>query len=204
MNGRVADVSFSQLFARLLKAGIPMPETFLAGENAFDVVKDRVSYPVVLKRARSSGKQAIMLVHIKDALAEAWSTLRTDGCQMMLRAFIPNQKEWRVTILDGEVLAIVERSGSTEDFLSAFREGSVRVARTAEEVPEVAKLAQGAANASGLVFTGVDVLQKKETGELFVIDVNSSPIYRASEEVTGVNIAQYLVRYIEERIVREG
>ena len=200
VNNRVGDLSFSQLYTRLLKAGIPMPKTYFAGESAWEASLSLLPYPIVLKRALSSGKRAIVRVERADQLKEAWELLRTDGCQFMIRGFVPHEKEWRVTILDGEVLAIVERSGPTQDFLSAFREGATRTARTAADVPDVADLAVRAAKASELVFTGVDILQNKETGEYVVIDVNTSPIYRASEEVTEVNIARHLVSYIERRI----
>ena len=90
----------------------------------------------------------------------------------------------------------MRRQGRADDFRSNLHRGG-----HAEQIiltPEEEKAAVLAAKALGVRVAGVDLIQSNR-GPM-IMEVNSSPGLRGIEETTGLNIADMIVAYIEEKI----
>lgn len=98
----------------------------------------------------------------------------------------PYQHDYRVFVVHGRVLAVMQRKGA--DWLH-------NVARGAQCTPcdeaDVADLGLQAANAIGMHYAGVDLI-RDHGGKLWVIEVNSIPAWRGLQTITQVDIAQTL------------
>lgn len=183
-------------YNKLLRAGILMPHTKIVAAGAFDLIMADVKYPVVLKRIRSSAKKAIGLAYNESELRELIQKLHRTGAFYQLREYIEHDKEWRVMMVGGEPVSVLERAGRSEAFLASFADDAIRIGRTIEEVPDVIDVARQVNKGMGDDLQGIDIIRGRKNGELYVIDVNPAPSYAVSEEITGINIAGKIVEYM--------
>lgn len=192
----VVDLSYMHIQHRLLTEGLPVPKTYYQSPHNTNQSEIPLAFPYIVKRLNSSAKQGVRLVHSAAELQTAWKEIASGNEFVAMREYVPQNLEWRVNVLNGKALSVVERFGKDEAFLSAFRDGATRLARTLDEVPDVVSLAERAAKATGLVFCGIDIIQATATGKHYIVDVNKNPNYKTTEEVTGINIAQHVVEYM--------
>lgn len=91
--------------------------------------------------------------------------------------YVPTDFEYRMHVVDGEVIAVHEkRLRSEEDnhpFIRNSETGWVFVEPRAERPPD--SLAIDAVGALGMDFGAVDVVREEETGDHYVLEVNSAP-----------------------------
>ena len=64
-----------------------------------------------------------------------------------------------------------------------------------------AEIALAACRAIGLDFAGVDILFG-EGGEPLLCEVNSNPHFKSSIDATGVDVSEYIMRYVVERVCK--
>jgi tetrahydromethanopterin:alpha-L-glutamate ligase len=108
-----------------------------------------------------------------------------------LQEFIEAPGDFRVFIVNNQVVAAMKRSGET--WLHNVAQGakceSIIDKSTEADVLEIALQA---ALMLDIAYCGVDVIRDKN-GQLFVLEVNSIPAWRGLQDVSKVNIAQTLV-----------
>ncbi len=180
--------------ARLEAAGLRVPETIVcqhadAALEAFTTLGGDV---VVKPLFGSEGRGMIRLTD----LDLAWRTFRTlERLQSVLyvQRFV-HHPGWdlRALVVDGRIIAAMRRR-SQGDWRTNVAQGG-----TGEAVclsTEEEQLALRAAAAVGAPVAGVDLLPGP-AGELYVVEVNAVPGWRALAPVTGVDIAAALVRYL--------
>jgi tetrahydromethanopterin:alpha-L-glutamate ligase len=104
-----------------------------------------------------------------------------------LQSFIKAAHDYRVFIVNNQVLAAMQRTGET--WLHNVAQGA-----TCEKTFDVDVLAIAcqAALVLDIAYCGVDVIKDKN-GKLYVLEVNSIPAWRGLQGVTETNIAQVLV-----------
>ncbi|GAG42166.1 unnamed protein product [marine sediment metagenome] len=114
----------------------------------------------------------------------------------LLERFHPEARgrDLRFLVLGGRVPACYERRAPSDDFRSNLHRGGRGVPHKPTE--EESRLATAAAAALELEFAGVDLLPTDEGSR--VLEVNSVPGFRGVEEVTGADIADAVIRRIEE------
>jgi ribosomal protein S6--L-glutamate ligase len=98
----------------------------------------------------------------------------------------------------GKVIAAFKRQGQEGEFRSNLHRGGVgkKVRLSAEEK----KTAIAATKALGLNIAGVDML-RSDRGPL-VLEVNSSPGIEGVETVTGIDVADKIIAFVEKQIER--
>ena len=129
------------------------------------------------------------------AVAKAWFftiAFRVAGPAMVEDARI-RSVDIRALVVGGRVVASVKRQSLDGDFRSNTHQGGegVPVKLTEEE----RKTAIKAAKAMGLPICGVDMM-RSERGPL-VLEVNSSASIKTPELITGRNVAEKIIEYIE-------
>jgi RimK family alpha-L-glutamate ligase len=104
-----------------------------------------------------------------------------------LQEFIAAPWDFRVFIVNNQVVAAMQRTGET--WLHNVAQGAQC---TKSEEADVLNISVKAASVLEIAYCGVDVIRDKY-GKLFVLEVNSIPAWRGLQSVTGANIAQILV-----------
>jgi len=158
--------------ARLERAGVPVPETVMVSNPAApaDLVAafERVGPPVVVKPnsttrgigvARAADLDSFL--GVCDYLDLVHDYRATRDRSFLVQEYLPDARDYRVMVLDGDVVGAVERR-LPADARAAGR-WKHNVHRGAEAVgidpdPSIRGLAERAAAALGIRFLGVDVL----------------------------------------------
>jgi ribosomal protein S6--L-glutamate ligase len=192
-----------QLMAR---AGVGIPKTvFSRGmtTNVEDLIEDLGGAPVVIKLARGTHGNGVVLAETKKAaksVLQAFYVMDDDGTNIMLQEFIKESagEDIRAFIVGGKVVASMKRQSLDDDFRSNLHQGGS--GKSVKLTEEERKTAQKAAKAMGLSICGVDMM-RSERGPL-ILEVNSSPGF-GIEKVTGRNVASHIIDYIEQNAKRK-
>ncbi len=170
---------------------IPTPDFYAFNETAFKelgaaqalpAIEDRLQFPIVVKPARQGSALGIKFARtpadVPAALVAAFSYDR----KVLLERYVAG-RELAVSILDGRPLPIVEAVPEEEDFYDF--ESRYEIGRTRFVCPAALEddLAERASDISLEVyellgcagFARVDLMLEADTGELFVLEVNTVP-----------------------------
>ena len=134
-----------------------------------------------------------------EALADrAFRMVTQLGGVLYLQEFVPHDGyDLRVLVVGERMFAMRRRSAS--DWRTNVSRGAV--AEPVELTEEMAGVAWRAAEAVGAPLAGVDLLPGRD-GELYAIEVNAVPGWKALAGVVGVDIAQVVLEYVE-RVVEK-
>lgn len=175
----------------LKKYEIPVPKTSIVqGENGFELALKEVGgkFPVIVKTLY--GSQGLGVFQI-DSMESLKSTLQTiwklaPDQEVLIQEFIETDGDYRIHVINDKIFAAMKRHKVQGDFRANVHLGG-EVSNF--EVPEnMAQIAINANKAVKGIWTGVDIIENKKTGELVVIEVNSSPGLDGIEDATGRNI----------------
>jgi ribosomal protein S6--L-glutamate ligase len=188
----------------MARAGVGIPKTvFTRSVNDIeDLIDDMGGYPVIIKLARGTHGNGVVLAETKKAaksVMQAFYVMDDDGTNILLQEFVKESagEDIRAFVVGGKVVASMKRQSLDDDFRSNLHQGGegTSIKLTDEEK----KTAQKAAKAMGLSICGVD-LMRSERGPL-VLEVNSSPGF-GIENVTGRNVAEKIIEYVEQNAKR--
>lgn len=191
-----------QLMAR---AGVGIPKTvFTRSINDIDdQIDDMGGYPVIIKLARGTHGNGVVLAETKKAaksVMQAFYVMDDDGTNILLQEFIKESagEDIRALVVGGKVVASMKRQSLDDDFRSNLHQGGEGTA--VKLTDEEKKTVQKAAKAMGLSICGVDIMRSNR-GPL-VLEVNSSPGF-GIETVTGRNVAGKIIEYVEQNAKRQ-
>jgi ribosomal protein S6--L-glutamate ligase len=152
--------------------------------------------PVVVKLLEGTQGIGVVLAETKKAAESVIGAFRQLDANILVQQFIKEAAgaDIRAFVVGGKVVAAMKRKGAPGDFRSNLHRGG-----SAEVIKLSAKeraTAVRAAKTMGLSVAGVDMLRSDE-GPL-VLEVNSSPGLEGIEGVTGLDIADVIIEYIED------
>ena len=181
----------------LAKAGVGIPKTVFARDtvDTADVLEQVGGAPAIIKVARGTQGNGVVLAETRKAAQAVMQAFYVEGVNFLVQEFVAESAgtDIRAFVVNGKVVASMKRQSLDDDFRSNLHQGGegTPIKLTDEE----RKTAQKAAKAMGLSICGVDMLQSNR-GPL-VMEVNSSPGF-AIEKVTGRNVAEKIIEYIEQ------
>lgn len=171
---------------RMADQGLPLPRTFMSSyTETLRRCKDNppFAYPFIAKAADAFGGQMNYLVHDYEELKGALSAHKEQF--FVLQEFIPNDCDYRVLIMGGEIKLVLKRSrdaasGSHLNNTSAGAEGEfVPIDSLSPLIRQDALKAAAATLRSD--FAGVDVMIDKQTGQHYILEVNEAPAIQTGE-----------------------
>jgi len=184
----------------LARAGVGIPKTvFTRSINDIeDLIDDMGGYPVIIKLARGTHGNGVVLAETKKAaksVMQAFYVMDDDGTNILLQEFVKESAgtDIRAFVVGGKVVASMKRQSLDDDFRSNLHQGGEGVA--VKLTDDEKKTVQKAAKAMGLAICGVDIM-RSDRGPL-VLEVNASPGF-GIEKVTGRNVAEKIIEYVEQ------
>lgn len=186
---------------RLADLGIVAPKTVLVNcesmlESAFKRMKG--TFPCILKTLTGSKGVGVFK-------ADSWegmrSTLQTiwkinPDTEIIIQEYIEADYDMRIHVLGGKVIAAMKRYKIKKDFRSNYSlGGKVEKISLTEEQAEVAIRA---AKAVAGIWVGVDMMIDRK-GNIFVIEVNSSPGTEGIIKATGKPIVDIVLDYATDK-----
>jgi ribosomal protein S6--L-glutamate ligase len=188
----------------LARSGVGIPKTVFTrdGRELDDLIDELGEMPVVIKLARGTHGNGVVLAETKKAaksVMQAFHVMDDDGTNILMQEFIKESagEDIRVFIVNGKVVASMKRKGLDDDFRSNLHQGGEGTIAKLTDMER--RTAQRAAKSMGLPVCGVDIMRSNK-GPL-VLEVNSSPGF-GIEKVTGRNVAVKIVEYVEQNAKR--
>jgi RimK family alpha-L-glutamate ligase len=179
--------------ALLAEAGVPTPRT-IACERPEDALEAfaELGGDVIVKPLFGSMGNGMTRVEDADVAYRVFHALALERAVYYLQETLPHDRDLRVFVVGGRVLAAIERVGN------GWRANLARgaSARPAELTAEQARVCVEAAEAVGVDYAGVDLLRAAD-GREYVLELNSIPGWHGLQETTGADVAAALIEHVE-------
>ena len=160
--------------------GVSVPATIWGSKEVLShFLKTRkVQMPLIVKAdVGQKGKDNFLVATRR----EARKIIEESDKDFILQAFVPNNGDYRIGVYGHKARwAIYRKSGGNSHLNNTSAGGEAQLLNVATLDPAITKLAEAAAAASDLAIGGVDIVQDKETGKLYVFEAN-----QGSQIVTG-------------------
>ncbi len=192
----------------LLKTDLSQPKTipsplFFAGEDDGSFLKnviEELGFPIVVKNCYGAFGRQVFLARNESELRALRAKLLPE--KHIYQEFIDcGSTDLRVIVIGGKAICAMRRRAKDE---GEFR-ANAELGGTGEAVEltkALAETAEKAANALGLCYAGVDLLEKE--GGYLVAEVNSNAHFALIKKVTGVNVAREYAAFIARAITEGG
>jgi ribosomal protein S6--L-glutamate ligase len=187
-----------QLFSR---AGIGIPKTIFSrgiSEDVNDMIEELGGTPIIIKLARGTHGNGVVLAETKKAaksVLQGFYLMDDDGTNVLLQEFIEESagEDIRAFVVGSKVVASMKRQSLDDDFRSNIHQGGK--GSLIKLTDEERRMAVKAAKAMGLNIAGVDMMRSNR-GPL-VLEVNSSGSLEGIERVTGRNVGERIIEFVE-------
>jgi len=186
----------------LTNAGIPMPNTYFPAEESDpDVWNFKPGdYPMIVKMLHGNRGAGVILAESQAALKSVLDAFLRLKEPVIVQEFIREAKgrDIRAFVVNGEIVAAMERCAKSNDFRSNLHQGGHAVPI---ELTDLEKdLILRTAEICELDVTGIDLL-RSEKGPL-ILEVNGSPGLEGIETVTGIDVAGKIIQYLKDKVHR--
>lgn len=181
----------------MARQDVGIPKTVFAREtaNMEEVVELVGGAPVIIKVARGTHGNGVVLAETKKAAKAVMQAFYVEGVNFIVQEYVEESAgtDIRAVVVGGRVVASVKRQSLDDDFRSNTHQGGIGTAvkLTDEEV----KTALKAAKAMNLPVCGVDMMRSKDGPK--VLEVNSSASIKTPEMVTTRDVATKIIEYVE-------
>lgn len=186
----------AEVIARLDQAGLPVPETVLisnpADRSALAEAFERVGTPALVKPNSTTRGNGIVRVDTRDDLYGVADYLdlihefpATGDKSFLLQEYVPNARDIRAMVLDGQYVGAVERAFPTATdgrYVRNVHRGADATGVTLE--PALQDLVEAVGTELGIPLLGVDLLVTDD--QALIIETNARPtIDNATKYVDG-------------------
>lgn len=180
----------------LARHGVGIPKTIISRETAeVDGLIEKIGVPMIIKLAKGTQGRGVVLAETKKAAKSVIQAFYVTDVSILMQQYIEESMgtDIRAFVVGSRVVASMMRRSLDDDFRSNIHQGGIGTAIKLTE--EENKLAIRAAQAMGLPICGVDLI-RSNNGPL-VLEINSSPGLEGIEKVTGRNVAEKIIEYVE-------
>ncbi|MEZ6049261.1 MAG: RimK family alpha-L-glutamate ligase [Planctomycetaceae bacterium] len=189
--------------SRLQAAGLPVPPTQVCeSTNQAMLAFEGLGGDVVVKPLFGSEGRGIVRLSDPDLAWRTFRTLEATSSVIYLQKFIQHEgADIRGLIFNGRLIGGMKRLAG-KNFRTNISVDGTPTYYQLTEVEE--KLALRAAEITGVLFAGVDLLYDCVSGEPYILEVNGVPGWRALEQVNGMNVAEILVHDLTELLKKQN
>lgn len=176
---------------------ITSPLIFFGTQSASFIQKagETLGYPIVVKCAKGSFGEQVMLAKNKEELSSL--VLSLGSFPFVLQEFIEAKGEdKRIYVVDGKVIGGMRRRATNGDFRSNITiGGEMEICSVSDQE---AILAIEACRGVKALFAGVDVIGKEE--DPILLEVNSNAHFKNFLDCTGINVAEFIAEAILKQV----
>lgn len=184
----------------LARKGIGLPITAFSHSTKYtdDMIAMVGGSPVVIKLLEGTQGLGVVLGETPVAARSVIEAFREVNVNILVQEYIKEAgaMDIRCLVVGGKVVASMKRTGPPGDFRSNLHRGGIG---TKEKItPEERAVAVRSAKLMGLNVCGVDLLRTNH-GPV-VMEINSSPGLEGIERTTGIDVANKIIKFIEENV----
>ena len=185
------------------QAGLPIPKTAIVNQPAalISAVKAVGGPPVIIKLIRGTQGRGVILARNLSTAEAVLDKLKELRRKALVQEFVAEAqgKDQRIIVVGDRCVAAMERAAPDGEFRANLHLGGTAVPYTPDKATEA--LALAATRAHGLSVAGVDIIHSRR-GPL-LLEVNSSPGLEGIEQVTQIDIATQIIRFLEQSAARK-
>lgn len=203
LNGAAAiSQSRDKLFSLQLlqKSGLDIPTSGFANSpvDTNDLIDMVGGAPLIMKLLEGTQGRGVVLAETRKAAESVINAFKSLKANLLVQEFIKEAqgKDLRCFVIDGKVVASIERSAAPGEFRANIHQGGS--ASIVKVTKEERAFAVKAAKVMGLAVAGVDIIRSNK-GPL-LLEVNSSPGLEGIEGATDKDIAAMLITAIEKKL----
>lgn len=178
--------------------GLPVTAFGHSFKDVDGIIRSVGGAPLVIKVLEGTQGIGVVLAETKKAAQSVIEAFMGLDVNFLVQEFIREAggADIRAFVVGNQVVAAMQRQAPEGEFRSNVHRGGVATAiELSEEERDTAVLS---AKIMGLNMAGVDMM-RSERGPL-VLEVNSSPGLEGIERSSGVNVAEKVVEFIEEKV----
>ena len=183
---------------------LPTPTTMLAKFPVdLALIEREIGFPVVVKTLLGVNGTGVFLVETESAFNDLMNLIgeTNPNIQLIFQKFIAGSKgrDLRVFVIEGEVVACMERRAAGDGFKANFSQGgSVRAFDLSEEGRE---LAVKTAKALNIQIAGIDFLFQ-DNGGFTICEANTFPGFKGLEQACKINIPEAIFKAMKKRLAK--
>lgn len=191
-------------YLALLEAGIPVPRTIsgpMTYENVgfpvldfLESLEDGLGYPLIAKEAFGSFGEQVYMAENREDLERILKAIERKPFLLQQYISASRGQDLRLQVVGDQVVAAMRRY-SENDFRANITNGGHMEGYEPEET--ACLLAVQACQAAGCDFAGVDLLFQEDG--FLVCEVNSNAHFKNLYDCTGIDTADYIMKYISSR-----
>lgn len=188
----------------LIESSLPTPCTMLAKFPIdLDLIESTIGFPIVVKTLLGVNGSGVFLLENKKAFRDLMNLISetNPNIQLIFQRFISKSKgrDLRLFVVDGKVIASMERRAQEGEFKANFSQGGSVVAWEPDDT--AVDLAIRTADILNLQVAGIDLLYD-ENGYT-ICEANSFPGFKGLESCCDVNVPQEIFKAMQARIENE-
>jgi len=197
---RVADKLHSHQI--LSENHLPTPITMLAKFPVdMDLVDNFIGFPVVVKTLLGANGSGVFLVESAEAFKDLMELVgeTSPGIQLIFQKYIASSRgrDLRLFVLDGEVIASMERKANDGGFKANFSTGGT--VKRFEPDADAIRLAVRTAEILNIQVAGIDLLFT-EDGGYTICEANTFPGFKGLEQACDINIPKCIYEAMQKRL----
>lgn len=174
--------------------GLPIPRTVIVRRMEYlnEAIEKVGGLPVIVKTPYGSLGNGVAIVETKRSLASALDIIWGASNIILIQEYVKESKgkDIRAFVVNGKVVAAMERKAHKGDFRSNIGQGGSGSPIKLTEAEK--ELAVRATQALRLQYAGVDLI--KSNSHTMIMEVNCNPGLKGITEATGQNVAGEIVK----------
>lgn len=183
---------------KMWQRNIPQPATYLPlNLNSLKIILERIKPPLIVKHIKEMhGRNVFRFDSKKEVLNFFEQNKKQRIGRYLIQEWYPSKKYYRVLVLNKKVLGAMERLS-----LQCKNRPKIPLSQRSKKTKltlTLKNLALKAAQATNIEFAGLDIMPDQK-GQWRVLEVNRSPQFKRFTQVTGINVAEEVIKYIEIR-----
>ena len=176
------------LFELLNANRIMTPKSFVMTEDNCDEVTQIIPFPFILKQPDGAFSKGVVKIDNASEFKKTRALMFEKSDLLIAQEFLPTKFDWRVGIIDGQVLYVCKYFMATKHWQivnwgskkETTREGDVESIAVDQAPSGLLKVALKATSLIGRGLYGVDM--KEVEGKFYVIEINDNPNIDAGVE----------------------
>jgi len=195
----ISNTKLSDMFFLAIN-NISIPNTYfhnglrINNENISDIV-DICNFPCIFKTSLGSLGENVFLI---DSKGEIEKTIRDKKKynRYIFQEYIPNDFDYRIVVANGKPTSACIRTRTSDKYRNNVALGATENFINLQDIPkDVLDIATRSAVALNLNWAGVDVVNHKDTGKNYVLEVNRRPgLTGKSSEITAA--CNYIIELV--------
>ncbi len=186
----------------LIEGGLPTPTTMLAKFPIQpDLIEEKIGFPIVVKTLLGVNGSGVFLMENRESFMDLMSLISETNphIQLIFQKFIAKSKgrDLRLFVVDGEVVASMERRARDGGFKANFSQGAEVVEIQPDQ--QAIDMALRTAEILNIHIAGIDLLYA-EDGGYTICEANTFPGFKGLESCTGANIPKIIFEAMQKRL----